>query len=152
MPNSGSKKGTGTKLTTQAVIVCGVASLVASLLSFLCVLALSEPFVETSTKLTVNVYLANTLTSADQYGYNCEYSWDALIVHMNTYFAIAKITASRSFSATLFVFFSCALRLVILQMPSNTAAGSLYTRLLHGQVLCHKALPFTLILFVTSMK
>lgn len=94
----------------------------------------SKPFVDTSTQLATNVYFANTVILVDQYGYNCEYSRNAFTVHRNTYFTTAKTTASRSFSATLFAFFSCELRSVFLQMPSNTVVGSLYTRLLRGLV------------------
>ena len=39
MPD-GASRGTGTKLTHATIIVTGVASLIASLLSFLCVLSL----------------------------------------------------------------------------------------------------------------
>lgn len=43
MPDRASGGGTGSKFTTATIIVCGVASLVASLLSFVCVRPVPSP-------------------------------------------------------------------------------------------------------------
>lgn len=66
MPGGGSRGGTGSSLTKATIIVCGVASLVASLLSFLYELLSSH---EALASLRAPQRISANIPLLDQFGF-----------------------------------------------------------------------------------